>query len=335
MNGFERVNAFVNGEAFDRPPFMPLVIEWVSRQKGISYPDFVYKPDLRAQAYLEICDEFDIDCVLPDADFFEQLEDFGKVPEWTNCGFDAPPIINDLADIDKLEIPEIKPGTRQGNRIEVIKRVADKVKGKKYIFGICIGPFTEYCNAREITKACKDLKKNTEALKHGMDIFFENGMNFTKAQMAAGADGIQIVEPNCSLISPVFYKEHIMPLHKQMVDEIQKDGGFARLHICGETSRIMPYTLGTGTRILDVDSQVDLAAAEHLLGEGQRFCGNLSTTEEILFGKPDEYENYVNRRIEATHNRIIISSGCDVPPDTPAENMRAWHDAVVKAGEKS
>ncbi len=334
MNGYERVKAFVNGGDVDRPPFMPLIIEWVSKQKGIPYPDFVYKPDLRAQAYLEICDEYDVDCILPDTDFFEQLEDFGKVPKWTDSGFQAPPIINELSDIDKLVIPEIKPGTRQGNRIEIIKRVVDKAKGKKFIFGICIGPFTEYCNARDITKAFRDVRKNTEDLKRGMDIFFENGMNFIRAQMAAGADGIQIVEPNCSLISPVFYKEHIMPLHTKMVEEIQKDGGFARLHICGDTSRVMPYTLGTGTRILDVDSQVDLTKVEGLLADNQRFCGNLNTSEEILCGKPDEYEDYVNKRIEATHNRIIISSGCDVPPDTPAENMRAWHDAVVKAGEK-
>ena len=55
MNGYERVKAFVNGGEFDRPPFMPLIIEWVARQKGIPYPDFVYKPEVRAQAYLDIC----------------------------------------------------------------------------------------------------------------------------------------------------------------------------------------------------------------------------------------------------------------------------------------
>ncbi len=334
MNGYERVKAFVNGGEFDRPPFMPLIIEWVSRQKGIPYPDFVYKPEVRAQAYLDICDAFDVDCVLPDTDFFEQLEDFGKIPTWTDIGFQAPPIIKDPSDIDRLKVPEIKLGTRQGNRIEIIQRVADKVKGKKYIFGICIGPFTEYGNARDITQTLRETKKNPDAIKRGMDIFFENCMSFIKAQMAAGADGIQIVEPSCSLISPQFYRDHVLPLHTKMVEEIQKDGGFCRLHICGDTSRIMPYTLGTGTRILDVDSQVDLAAVEHLLADNQRFCGNLNTTEEVLFGKPEEYETYVNKRIEATHNRIIISAGCDVPPDTPAENMRAWHDAVVKAGEK-
>ncbi len=334
MNGYERTVAFVNREPVDRPPFMPLVIEWVSKQMGIPYPTFVYDPKVRAEAYLDITEKYDIDCILPDTDFFEQLEDFGKVPVWTDAGFQGDPIINDLEDIDRLEIPQIRPGTRQGSRIEIIERVAEKAKGKKYIFGICIGPFTEYCNARGITKAMKDMKKNRDALKKGLSVFYENGMNFIKAQMAAGCDGIQIVEPNCSRISPAFYEENIMPLHKEMVREIQKDGGFCRLHICGETSRLMPYSLGTGTMILDVDSQVDLAAVEDLLGPDQVFCGNLNTAEEVLFGKPELFESYVLKRIEATHDRIIIAAGCDVPADTPAENMEAWRKAVADAAQK-
>lgn len=113
-------------------------------------------------------------------------------------------------------------------------------------------------------------------------------MRFIKAQLEAGADGIQIVEPNCSLISPKFYEANIMPLHKQMVDLIQrKKNGFARLHVCGDTSALMPYTLGTGTHILDVDSAVDLTKVAHLLGPQQCFCGNLNTSEELLFGKPE------------------------------------------------
>ena len=87
MNGYERTCKFVMGEPVDHPPFMPLVIEWVSRQCGLEYPDFVYHPDVRAKAYLEIVEKFDMDHVLPDADFSEQLEDFGQVPKWTEAGF--------------------------------------------------------------------------------------------------------------------------------------------------------------------------------------------------------------------------------------------------------
>ena len=291
MNGYERCVAFVNGKETDRPPFMPLVIEWASRQCGLDYRDFIYKPDVRVKVYLDVVERFDIDCVLPDADFSEQLEDFGQIPVWSeSAGYQVKPIINGPEDIDKLVIPEIRPGTRQGNRVEIIRRVAEHEKGRRYIFGICIGPFTEYCNARGMAKAMKEMVKDPDTLRKGMQVFFENGMNFIKAQLEAGADGIQIVEPDCSLISPKFYEANILPLHKQMVEEIQKhENGFARLHVCGDTSALMPYTLATGTRILDADSAVDLAKVTPLLGEGQVFCGNLDTADELLNGTVDIY----------------------------------------------
>ena len=61
MNGYERCVAFVNGKETDRPPFMPLVIEWASRQCGLDYRDFIYKPDVRVKAYLDVVERFDID----------------------------------------------------------------------------------------------------------------------------------------------------------------------------------------------------------------------------------------------------------------------------------
>ncbi|MDO4478469.1 MAG: uroporphyrinogen decarboxylase family protein [Lachnospiraceae bacterium] len=336
MNGYERTVAFVKGEPVDHPPFMPLVIEWASVQCGLDYRDFIYKPEVRTKAYLDIVERFDLDHILVDADFSEQLEDFGQIPVWKeSTGYVVEPIINSPEDIDKLVIPEIKPGTRQGNRIEIIKGVAAKEKGHRYIFGICVGPFTEYCNARGLKKVMKEMVKDPDTIRKGMKVFFENGMNFIKAQMEAGADGIQIVEPNCSLISPKFYEENILPLHKEMVAEIQKhENGFARVHVCGDTSALMPYTLATGTHILDVDSAVDLEKVAHLLGPEQVFCGNLNTAEELLMGTPDIFPEAVQKRVDATNNRIILCSGCDVPPATPAENMHAFHDAVVNCRQK-
>ena len=331
MNGYERTVNFVLGKPVDHPPFMPLVIEWVSRQYGVAYNDFVYDPALRAKAYLDVCEQYDLDCILPDADFSEQLEDFGQKPLWIDGRFQVEPILSCPEDAAKLQLPEIVPGTRQYNRVQTLKLVAEQAKGQRYIFGICIGPFTEYCNARGLSDAMRDVgkKKTRDAAMEGVKLFYRNCMNFIQAQLDAGADGIQIVEPNCSLISPRIYAEYIQPLHKEMVDLIQKNGGFARIHVCGNTMPMMPYTLGTGTHILDVDYQVELDQVAHLLGPEQCFCGNLNTTDEILIAKPESFTESVRKRVEQTNNRIIISGGCDVPADTTPENMRAFHDAVA------
>ena len=329
MNGYERTCKFVRGEAVDRPPFMPLAIEWVSRNQGLTYPEFVYDPEKRAKAYIECVRKYDFDCVLPDADFYEQLEDFGSKPVFDGNAFSAEPIITDVEKIDHLRLPDFAPGSRQGNRLQVLRAMAEQFKGEKYIFGICVGPFTEFCNARGVEDGMMDLLDDEEATAEAMRIFFENGMRFIRAQLDAGADGIQIVEPCCSLIAPAMYERAIMPLHKQMVELIQADGGFARLHICGDTNRLLPHTLGTGTHILDVDSAVDVEAGAKLLGAQQVFCGNLDGPGEVLRGTPDQFAEKVRAVHENSGGRTIIAAGCDIPPATPEENMRAFHDAVV------
>ena len=333
MNGYERTVKFVLGEPVDRPPFMPLAIEWISREQGIPYPEFIYDPEKRIRSYRAAVTKYDFDCVLPDADFYEQLEDFGAKPVFDGKAFSAAPIIEDVTEISHLSLPDYAPGTREGNRLAILRALAEEFKGEKYIFGIAVGPFTEFCNARGVEDGLCDLMDDEDAVEEAMRIFFENDMRFIDAQLEAGADGIQIVEPCCSLIPPALYEAHVLPLHQRMIDRIQRDGGFARLHICGDTNRILPLTLGTGTHILDVDYQVDVEAGAKLLKPGQVFCGNLSPASDVLNGKPEDFAEKVRRIDAATGRRIIISAGCDIPPATTVENMTAFHDAVTALAE--
>ena len=333
MNSYERTCRFVRGETVDRPPFMPLAIEWVSRNQGIPYPEFVYDPEKRARANIACVEKYGFDCVLPDADFYEQLEDFGAKPVFDGKAFSAEPILTDPSDAAELKQPDYLPGTREGNRLAILRTVAERFKGEKYIFGICIGPFTEFCNARGVEDGLMDLMDDEDAVVEAMKVFYENGMRFIEAQLEAGADGIQIVEPCCSLIPPAFYENAVLPYHREMVKRIQRDGGFARLHICGDTNRILPLTLGTGTHILDVDYQVDLETGAKLLGPGQVFCGNLSPASDVLNGKPEDFAGKVRAIDEKTGRRAIISAGCDIPPATAEENMTAFRDAVLALGE--
>lgn len=329
MNSYERTIKFVHGEPVDRPPFMPLVIQLVPIQYGVPFLEFAYDADVRAKAYLNIVEKFDIDCVLPAADFYEQLEDFGQKTDFTESGPRTHPFLTTLDGIENIPLPEIKPGTRQGNRIETLKKVAAEVKGKRFIFGVAIGPFTEYCNARDVKNAMKDMKKDRERMRKGIDLFFRNDMQYIQAQLDAGADGILVVEPNCSLVSPKFYEEYIQPLHKALFDYVHSRGAIARLHICGDTTAHLPYTLGTGVDILDVDTAADQVKAAQMLGPTQCLCGNLNTSEALLFGKPEDFGPIVQQLVKDTGNRIILAAGCEVPPATSVENLQAFHDAVA------
>ncbi len=330
MNGYQRTVAFVNSEAVDRPPFMPLVIDWAAKQYGAEYFAFVGNPALRADVHLEIANRYDIDCILPDADFYEQLADFGMALTVQNGRYSGKTFLhNPRRDAANLSPPSRKKGTRMGNRLEALRRIADAVKGEKYIFGICVGPFTEYCNARGVQAAMMDMLQDEEAAMACVNRFHDNGMDFLNAQLECGADGIQIVEPCCSLIAPALYARLIQPLHAQMVASVQKGGGFARLHICGDTNRLLPHILATGSRIVDVDAAVCMDKAARLLSPGQVLCGNLDPVSVVAEGTPQRIAQAVQDVNRLTHARAIISGGCDIPAETSAANMRAFHDACA------
>lgn len=334
MNGYERTVKFVNGEKVDRPPFMPLAIEWVSKQNNLDYQVFVYDPMKRAQAYLKTVEEFHFDCVLPDADFYEQLEDFGFKPVFSDSGYHADPLLTCPDDVHKLAVPTFASGTRMGNRLDIIKEIAKTQKGVRYIFGPCIGPFTEYTNARGVEDGLCEFLEDPDEMLEGLKFFNANCLKFIEKQLDAGADGIQIVEPSCSLVSPAMYEEYVLPLHKELVDMVQaRTNGFARLHICGDTTRLQPYSLASGTRILDCDYQVDLAACHKNLGPDQCFCGNINPAGELLQGQPEDFKALVRKIYTDSQNRCIISAGCDVPPDTSVENMIAFYEATVALAE--
>ncbi len=53
-----------------------------------------------------------------------------------------------------------------------------------------------------------------------------------------------------------FYNEFALEERKILVDHIHSKGALAKLHICGDTSSILPGMISTGADIIDVDHLV-------------------------------------------------------------------------------
>jgi len=86
----------------------------------------------------------------------------------------------------------------------------------------------------------------------------------------------------------------------------------------------------TGVDALSLDAPetgVDLpAAAAMLSGRETILIGNLSPTGSILRGSPREVEADTERLLRSMDScpRFILSTGCDLPQETPAENIKAF-----------
>jgi uroporphyrinogen-III decarboxylase len=159
-------------------------------------------------------------------------------------------------------------------------------------------------------------------VKDLFDFIVEMELAFAKAQKDAGAELMGVGDPASSLAGPVIFNELIMPAHKKLVDGMKAMGLRTRSHMCGNTRRILKGRGELGYDIIDLDTKVPLADA-HAQMPNEVILGNVATVEVMRNGTVEEVVNAATRCHRDAGDLYIIGAGCEVPRDTPVENMFA------------
>ena len=103
-------------------------------------------------------------------------------------------------------------------------------------------------------------------------------------------------------------------------------GALVRLHICGNTTPILDGMGRLGCDIVDLDFPVPLAEARRVMGEKQVLLGNLDPVAALKDSTPGVIHTAITQCHHDAAIRYIVSAGCEVPRDTPAENLRVLQE---------
>jgi uroporphyrinogen decarboxylase len=116
-----------------------------------------------------------------------------------------------------------------------------------------------------------------------------------------------------------------------LISLLKSMGATVLLHICGNTTRLLNRMVEIGADILSLDVDVDLAKAKEIVGDRASISGNVAT-QHLANLSADEIYAESCRCIEkaARGGRFTLSSSCEVPFETPAENI----DAMVRAARE-
>jgi uroporphyrinogen-III decarboxylase len=74
--------------------------------------------------------------------------------------------------------------------------------------------------------------------------------------------------------------------------------------------------------IVDIDSAVPMSSALERIG-AKAVLGNLGPVRVLRDGTPESVAVAVDESHRQVGSRHIVAAGCEVPRDTPAENLRA------------
>lgn len=330
MNGRERIFAHLAGRPVDRLPLMPITMMFAARLAGARYLDYCTDHRVLAAAQLRTAEAFGFDYVNVMSDPALEAADCGAHVQY----FDEQPVAiveEDARLADKIQLaglrqPDPLGGGRMHNRIQAVALLRERVGHDLLVEGWIEGPIAEAADLRGINTIMMDFYDDP-AFVHDLFAFVvEMELRFAREQVAAGADLIGLGDAAASLIGPELYREFVWPHEQRLVAGVRALGVPVRLHICGNTRVHLERMGRLGCAIVDLDSMVPLAEARARMGPEQILLGNLNPVAVLRNTTPAA----VTAAVAACHRdagpRFIVGAGCEVPRDTPDENLRALCD---------
>ncbi|HEX3049984.1 MAG TPA: uroporphyrinogen decarboxylase family protein [Aggregatilineaceae bacterium] len=149
---------------------------------------------------------------------------------------------------------------------------------------------------------------------------------YAKALAAAGADMIAILDPSAVMLSPRQYREFSGNYTRQIIEKLD---AVPILHICGNTNHLIKEMVATGAEGLSLDSLVDFPTIAAKIPSDVVLIGNVNPTAVMVDDAPQDVYRKTRELIEsmAAYPNFILSTGCDLPPETPLVNIHAFMQA--------
>lgn len=330
MTGRERILAHLAGRPVDRLPLMPITMQFACDQIGARYRDYCTDYRVLVEGQLRTVEKFGFDYVNTMSDPAREAADCGAVVEY----FENQPVaiieeqalLADKTNLVRLKIPDPLGGGRMHNGIKALALYKEKLNGEKLIEGWMEGPCAEAADLRGINNLMLDFFDDPQFVRDLLAFVLEMELRFARAQVEAGADAIGIGDAAASLVGPRIYEEFVWPYEKRMVDGVHALGAKVRLHICGNTRRILEGIGKLGCDIVDLDSLAPLSEARAKMGASQILLGNLNPVTVVRGGTPETVTEAVAECHRQAGARFIVGAGCEIPRDTPPDNLRALAD---------
>ena len=324
------------GEAVDRTPV------WLMRQAGrilkeyrdvreklSGFKELVETPERAAEVTIQPIDLLGVDAAIIFSDILVIPEAMGleyQMIEKKGPWFEK--TISTQKDVDALIIPN--PYEKLAYTIDAIKITKKELNGRVPIIGFAGAPWTifsymiEGSGSKTFSKAKKMLYTDAVLSHNLLEKITQSTILYLKAQIAAGADMVQIFDSWAGILSPAQYRDFSLKYISKICDAITevpvtvfaKGAFFAR----EEMGKLNCNTIG-------LDWNMDIAASRKLIGANKTLQGNLDPC--ALYGTFAEIKKQTHQMLDQFKGtRHIANLGHGLYPDTNPDAVRCFIDAV-------
>ena len=327
MTGKERILAKLRGERTDSLPVMPITMTFAAEFAGARYIDYSRDHAVLADAQVRVADHFGFDHVSAISDPAREASDLGATIEWSP---EKPPaivesraLLADKAKFASLRLPDPAARGRMRDRVEAVQILAERAGATRIVEGWVEGPCAMGANLRGLNSLMLDLFDDPPFVGSLFDFTVCMEVEFARAQVAAGATLIGVGDAAASLLGPKVYEQFVLPHEQRLIAGIHALGVPVRLHICGDTRRIVAGMGRSGADIVDLDFLTPVDHARRAMPPSQILLGNLDPVRELRDGTPERIHEALSGCSAQAGSAYIVGPGCEIPRGTPPANVEA------------
>ena len=236
-------------------------------------------------------------------------------------------LLQSADDVRAVQVPSLESG-RIPQYLKANRLAADALE--QPLFGGCIGPFSLAGRLYDMTELMMAMYIEPDTANMLLDKCTQFLMEYVRAIKECGSAGVVMAEPAAGLLSNEDCMTYSTTYVKRIVDAVQDDSFAVILHNCGNAGQSTAAMVESGAAALHFGNSIDMASVFAEVPEDIAVMGNVDPVGVMKMGTPELVAFKVAELREKAkgHRNFVLSTGCDVPPAAPVENIEAFFRAA-------
>ena len=321
-------------------PYTPV---WLMRQAGrymaeyravrekMSFLELCKNPRLCSEVMCTAVDKLGVDAAIIFSDLLPILEPMGMGLEFSPG--DGPRIDNpvrEASDVDR--IVELENVDALSFVVETVAQTRQDLPEAIPVIGFAGAPFTlasyaiEGGASRSFLHTKTLMYREPAAWHELMQRLSRSIVLYLNAQIAAGAQAVQLFDSWVGCLGPDDYRTYVLPHVREIIDGVAP--GAPLIHFATGNPALLAPMAEAGGDVIGVDWRIGLAEAWRQVGDERGVQGNLDPL--VLLADRDTIRGRVKEILDSVAGRRghIFNLGHGVMPQTPVDNVRFLVDLV-------
>lgn len=237
-------------------------------------------------------------------------------------------LVYDMESVNRLQVPSLSAG-RVPEYLKANQLAVQHIK--KPVLSGCIGPFSLAGRLYDMSEIMIGIYIEPETIEALLEKCTEFIITYCKGLKATGATGVIVAEPAAGLLSNEDCLMYSSTYMKRIVEAVQDDTFAVILHNCGNQGQCTQAMIETGAAALHFGNAVNMAEVLDTCPADILVMGNIDPVGILKQASPGIVYQETSALLEktASYRNFVLSSGCDMPPMVPVENIQAFYRALA------